>query len=471
MKGVLGLSPSELKNFCDTGLITPSRMRAVDRNAADLGVQPMQLMESAGRSLAEAVLEFQPERVLILCGKGNNGGDGMAAARHLQQCSRTDLLYPAEGMSTPDAMSQLRSLRHCAVFLHPFRCTEDVMRHARLFAEADVIVDAMLGIGVAGLPREPLLSCVNLANASMARVVTADLPTPGINADIVCAFHRPKVEGSRVIDIGIPLAAECHIGPGDLRELVRKDDAAHKGAGGRVLVIGGGPYQGAPYLAALAALRSGADLVRVASPVYLPHPDLIVEPLAGTRIGGEHLDRLCDLAGQADVVLIGNGLGAESHAVVEELVPVCRRAVLDADALRTPLPAAAETIYTPHAGEFLRMFGVSLPGDVAARGRLIRDHAGDAMLLVKGRVDIISDGDRVRFNTAGCSSMTVGGTGDVLAGVASALFCRNPAFEAACAAAYVNGKAGMRVDGQKGDGMLASDLLDSIPGELIREDK
>lgn len=471
MIGDLGLLPSELKDFCDTGLITPARMRAVDRNAAALGVRPIQLMESAGRSLAEAVLEFQPERVLILCGKGNNGGDGMAAARYLQRCSRTDLLYPAEGMSTPDAMSQLRALRHCAVSLHPFRCMEDVVRYARIFAEADVIVDAMLGIGVAGLPREPLLSCVNLAGASTARIVSADVPTPGINPDVICAFHRPKMKGSRVIDIGIPLAAECHVGPGDLRELVRKDAAAHKGAGGRVLVVGGGPYQGAPYLAALAALRSGADLVRVASPVYLPHPDLIVEPLAGTRITGEHLDRLCDLAGQADVVLIGNGLGAESHAVVEGLVPVCRRAVLDADALRTPLPTADETIYTPHAGEFRRMFGVSLPGGAAARGRLVREHAADATLLVKGRVDIISDGDRVRFNTTGRPSMTVGGTGDVLAGVVAALFCRNPAFEAACAAAYVNGKVGMRVDEQKGDGMLASDLLDGIPDELIRGDE
>ncbi len=137
-----------------------------------------------------------------------------------------------------------------------------------------------------------------------------------MRADRICAFHRAKTEGSTVVDIGIPLEAECYTGPGDLTLLPSREHNAHKGAGGEVLVIGGGPYQGAPWLAGLGALRAGADIVRIASPVFEPVPDLIYECLAGERIGEEHVERLITLAEHADVVVCGNGLGAESHQVI-----------------------------------------------------------------------------------------------------------------------------------------------------------
>ena len=126
--------------------------------------------------------------------------------------------------------------------------------------------------------------------------------------------------------------------------------------GGEVLVIGGGPYQGAPYLAGLGALRAGADIVRIASPVFEPIPDLIYERLEGERIGEEHLERLRVLAAHADAVVCGNGLGPDSHAVMCAIASSCKKAVIDADALRLPLPVAQEeTLYTPHAGEFMRI--------------------------------------------------------------------------------------------------------------------
>src|SRR5690606_17053931 len=145
------------------------------------------------------------------------------------------------------------------------------------------------------------------------------IPTPGFVPEHVLAFHRPKVEGSLVADIGIPLEAEITVGPGDLTVLQRKDPGAHKGAGGEVLVVGGGPYQGAPYLAGLGALRAGADIVRIASPVFEPVPDLIYERLEGKRIGARHLETLKTLAERADVVVMGNGLGDKSHGVMVEI--------------------------------------------------------------------------------------------------------------------------------------------------------
>lgn len=456
----------DLSEFYERGLVSAERMAAVDRNAGSYGITPLQLMESAGKSLAEKTLQYLPENVLVLCGRGNNGGDGLVAARYMQHDARVSVLYPAAGMKGLEATTNLHALRACAVDLLPYSCADEISRYTSLFDEADVIIDALLGTGATDTPRTPFLRCIALANRSPATIVAADVPTPTMRADIICAFHRPKVEGSVVVDIGIPPAAELYTGPGDLLQIPLKPVGAHKGEGGEVLVIGGGPYQGAPYLAGIAALRAGADIVRVATPAPLPYPDIITETLWGPRICDDHTELLVRLAKRADVVVCGPGLGRESHAVVKAVTEVCPKCVLDADALSHPPLHAAETICTPHAGEFTRMFGITLPADRIARARIVRDHAQGMTLLVKGPVDVISDGTRVRFNRTGSPAMTKGGTGDVLAGIAGALFCRLPAFEAAAVAAYVNGRAGMSVAAIKGDGLCATDLLDRIPDEL-----
>jgi NAD(P)H-hydrate epimerase len=210
--------------------------------------------------------------------------------------------------------------------------------------------------------------------------------------------------------------------------------------------------------------------VRIASPAFEPIPDLIYERLDGKLIGMEHLERLIALAQKADVVVCGNGLGTESHAVVEAVAPHCKKAVFDADAFRLSLPRArGDTIYTPHAGEFARISGNTLSDDLVGRARAARDAGIRGTVLLKGHTDIITDGTRVRFNRTGDPAMTVGGTGDVLAGVCGALLCHLPAFEAACIAAYVCGKAGESVAAERGNGMLASDMVDKIPSVLFRK--
>ena len=364
------------EEFLEEGIITHERMRAVDANAQALGVTSLQLMESAGKALAASVLALRPKTVLVLCGRGNNGGDGMVAARYLQRGVDTAVCYLDSGRCSPSCVHQLAALKGCRVTLHPFVSTDDLRALTSLFSKADVIVDALLGTGAAGTLKEPLATCVALANASRAKIVAADFPSPGMRADRICAFHRLKIEGSDVADIGIPLEAEIFTGPGDLTLIPVRKRASHKGAGGEVLVIGGGPYQGAPYLAGLGALRAGADIVRIASPVFEPVPDLIYERLTGDRIGADHLERLIVLAERADVVVGGNGIGTESHEVVLAVAPHCKKAVFDADALRLPLPkAVGETMYTPHAGEFARITGTRLPddtGDECGRARAAR---------------------------------------------------------------------------------------------------
>jgi len=455
-----------LKEFGEKGIIETERMRSVDTNAMALGFDGRILMESAGRAIAGMALEVPHSRILIICGKGNNGGDGLVAARYLSRLTEVDVILSKDRMNSPESKANAALLKYCPVSLHPIACPSDVTALQSLFEQADLIIDAILGIGASGTPREPWQSCIDAANAAEAFILAADLPTPGINADMICGFHRPKVPNSRAADIGIPFAAEIFAGPGDVLVLRPRKKTAHKGAGGSVLVVGGGPYQGAPYLAGMAALRGGADLVRIATPNLLTCPDVIVDLLSSNPIGPEETKLLCQLAASSDVTVLGCGLGTESHSVACAVAAASKRAVVDADALYSPLPVTpgpANTLYTPHAGEFHRVFGQMLPEDAAGRARVVRDCAESYTILAKGPMDVISDGRRVRLNQSGTPSMTTGGTGDVLAGLAGAFLCKIPAFEAAVLAAYVNGIAGERVAEVSGTGLVATDLLRALP--------
>ncbi len=456
-----------LYQFLETGIITPAGMNAVEKNAISLGYSADQMMESAGRALADVARKQSPKKVVVLCGKGNNGGDGMVAARYLARDTDVETWYLDQQPASPGVERQRHLLGYCDIPVFRFRCKNDLGPLPERLRNSDLIIDALLGTGSNGPPREPLDTCIAMANESGTPILSVDLPTPGVRARWIVAFHRPKTSGSLVADIGIPIEAEVFTGPGDVTLLPRRGTNAHKGEGGRVLIIGGGPYQGAPYLAGLGALRAGADIVRIASPVFEPVPDLIYERLDGAVINLDHIPRLIELACQSDVVVCGNGLGDASHDVVCAVAPHCKKAVFDADALRQPLPLAEDTIYTPHAAEFTRMTGLVAPADLAKRGRAVQSAAAGSTILLKGAIDVISDGNRVKFNRTGTPAMTVGGTGDVLAGVTAALFCHLPAFDAATIAAYVNGKAGMAAETAIGGGLVPSDLVKYIPRELF----
>ena len=456
-----------LYQFLEKGVISPEGMKAIEMNAISLGYSADQMMESAGRALADFARNKNPEKVVVLCGKGNNGGDGMVAARYLARDIDVETWYLDPQPISPACERQRHLLGYCDVPVFRFRCRNDLDSLPEHLRNSDLVIDALLGTGGGGLPREPLDTCITMVNESGIPVLSADLPTPGVRARWIVAFHRPKIVGSEVADIGIPVEAEVFTGPGEVTLLPGRGPKAHKGEGGRVLIIGGGPYQGAPYLAGLGALRAGADIVRIASPVFEPIPDLIYERLNGDVINQDHIPRLIELSRQSDVVVCGNGLGDASHDVVCAVAQHCKKAVFDADAIRQPLPLAEETIYTPHAAEFTRMTGLVVPSDLAGRGRIVQSAAAGSTILLKGPTDVISDGTRVKFNRTGTPAMTVGGTGDVLAGVTAALFCHLSAFDAATVAAYVNGMAGMAAVKATGGGLLASDLVNYIPRELF----
>jgi NAD(P)H-hydrate epimerase len=473
-------------------MITPERMAAVDENAAALGVPRKQLMESSGNAVAAAVRRVADPgaAVALVCGRGNNGGDAFAAARFLDDYDATvHLLGRPETIATEIARENWDALERAAMDARVVRDSRDLE-----LGEPDVVVDAMLGTGVTGALREPERSAAAAVNDADATVVAVDVPSGvdaatgeaagvAVDADHVVTFHDEKPglaaldAAVTVADIGIPAAAALFVGPGD-RRLLSRPSAAHKGAFGEVLVVGGGPYTGAPALAAQAAMRAGADLVRVACPravareVQAFEEGLILRPFDGDRLRPAVLDGVRDLAADHDAVVFGPGLGDHGttlDAVCEFLAGYDGRAVIDADALQVvpDVDTDATLLCTPHQGE-LRAMGGPTADDWRDRLAAVTDFAAEIghALLVKGAYDVISDGTDARVNRTGNPGMTVGGTGDVLAGMAGALLATQSPLDAGALAAYANGLAGDRIVDRQGYGLLASDLPSELPRSL-----
>jgi NAD(P)H-hydrate epimerase len=473
-------------------MLTGSEMAVVDANAAALGVPRKQLMESSGHALARTVRNHADpgDAVTVVAGRGNNGGDALVAARFLDAFElRVCLLGRPETITTDIARENWDALRSAA---YP---TEQVRDSSQFrLGRPDVVVDAMLGTGIRGALREPAATAAAAMNDSAATVLSVDVPSGldaedgtladnAVVADHVVTFHDTKpglaaIDASvTVADIGIPNAAERFVERGDLQRLSRDPDS-HKGDNGEVLVVGGGPYTGAPALSAQAALRAGADLVRVAAPERVAREiqgyseNLIVREYEGARLAPDHVDWLGSLAADHDTLVLGPGLGdadATLAAVESLLAEFDGPAVVDADALSVvpDVETGAALVCTPHQGE-LRGMGGETGDDRRERADLVERFAADIghTLLVKGPDDVVSDGDRTRVNRTGNAGMTVGGTGDVLAGVTGALACVLGPHDAASVAAYATGRAGDIVVEERGSGLVATDLLAAIPQAL-----
>ncbi len=479
--------------------ITASEMRRVDANCSDLGLLPLQLMENAGASVARAIrarfLEGTETRIVVLAGTGNNGGDGFVAARHLLDYDPLILLLGrARDIATEESRRNWGILENLSADLREIRDSSEL---SELELDTDIVIDAMLGTGVRGSVREPVASAIDLINASSAFVLSIDVPSGfnpdnfdnAVRADLTITNHRmkeglsgrPEITGEiEVADIGIPTRATLIVGTGDLPPA--RDARSHKGDNGRVLVIGGGAFTGAPALAALAALRAGADWVTVAAPRSVAgtiagfSPDLIVHSLSGNYLARDDIDTVNALIRKHDVTVIGMGLGRESETA-EAVSEIIRsnpdaRFVIDADALHAlamPMQEGIPLIITPHAGEF-QMLGGEVSADLDERCELVMDFSARnrVVTLLKGDIDVISDGRAVRINQTGNPGMTVGGTGDVLAGAVGAIFVNAGALAAASAGALIVGTAGDLACAEYEYGLLATDVIECIPDAMRR---
>ncbi len=485
--------------------LTARETRAVEMNSEYLGVSKLQLMENAGRAVAAAVMERfgRKSSVVIVCGTGGNGGDGFVAARHLAGAGykpRVILLGQPKNIGSQEAEANWQALKGMSETI----LITQVRDSAEIEAlNGDVVIDAMIGTGVIGALAPPYRKMVDAIKASNGYTIAVDIPTginadtgeaPGkaVKADLTITFHKEK-KGLRsaqshtgeleTAPIGIPPEAERYAGPGDVFIASKKRyPNAHKGDHGSLLVIGGSEtYTGAPALAAMAAYATGVDIVYVAAPESVASviagfsPSLITVKLKGPRLNSRNAEKLSALHGKIDAAVIGPGLGLhpETREAVIEIVEEFERqktpVLIDADALKSyPVrrEIATDAVFTPHSKEFEILTGKSPSGALGERGETVRKEAKKlgATILLKGNIDIVSDGSRTRFNRTGNPGMTVGGTGDVLSGITGAFLAQGiMPLQSAVAAAFINGVAGSMVVNEKGYPSVPGDLMGKVP--------
>lgn len=484
------------------GMISGNEIKVADKNSEYFGVPPSQLMENAGRGVAEFVINnLKPTNILLFCGTGNNGGDGFVAARYLaKKCKVAVFLTGKENeIKTKIAKDNFNKLKNIDVKIY----THDHLNKIDdLLGESDVIIDSMLGIGLTGGLREPFYTIANKINSQKnKKVISVDTPTGlettlAVQPDYTLTFHDAK-EGMNknnsgdihIVDINIPIDAVDYVGPGELSVYYpRPKKESHKGDNGSVLIIGGGPYVGAPALSGMAALRTGADLAFIATPkrcwqsVASFSPNLIVTSLESDFLTSADIPIIEEVLDRCDVAVIGPGLGVSKETkeaivkIVELVIDQKKPLIIDADAInpvgeQLGIIENSTTIVTPHTGEFKKLTGIDLSQDVDDRIRIVKEWAGElgVTIFLKGHVDILSDGKDVKLNKIHNESMTVGGTGDVLAGIIGALLSKGvEPFNAIRIAAFLNGEAGNEAFNKKSYGLLATDIIEEIPGVLKR---
>lgn len=503
--------------------IPPEEARALDENAEFLGVSPTQLMENAGRGVVLSIMkrrDLSGKKVIILCHTGNKGGDGFVVARHLASIGvpvSVILLSRPNQISTEEARLNYSIITRMgsSIELAQAPTTSELESRKDEIKGAFVIVDAILGTGGKGQLREPIKTAVEICNSSKAYRVSIDTPT-GVDpatgevggvafmADLTVTHHRPKIgllaqeaKGFigelETINIGIPPEAEIYAGPGDLRLALKpRSEYSHKGENGRLLVVGGSSrYVGAPSLTALAALKVGIDLAIVAVPYSITSavraysPDLIAVPLPAEGV----LDSACipailREAQTADAVVVGMGLGLEDETKAAVIDLVCKLnesgkpMVIDADALKALGGVRKEVTFknavlTPHSGEFLALTGNKLPDEkeVGWEGRteIVKRWAKslNATILLKSRYDIITNGQKIKIKTIGNPGLTIGGTGDVLAGIVGALMSKGESpYRSAVGGSFLNSYAGDLLEAEIGHHFLAQDLVEMLPVAL-----
>jgi NAD(P)H-hydrate epimerase len=355
-----------------------------------------------------------------------------------------------------------------------------------------------------GTLKAPFFQLVEVINKSKSYKISIDIPTgmeadtgivhgESVNADLTITFHKPKQGFSNtpsqlgelvVANIGIPPEAELYVGPGDVQIVNRQRQTEdHKGMNGSLLVVGGNEnYSGAPLLAAMGAYSVGLDLVYVAVPETVAStitsfsPSMITLKLEGERLSQHNLDQIEPFLSKVDAVAIGPGLGLEVETIkavkillkrVQEHSLPC---LLDADGLKAftekKIKLKTPTVLTPHNREFKLLTGIDIKGDFKEKGSIVKIESKKigGVVLLKGSVDVISDGHRTRFNWTGNPGMTVGGTGDILSGITAGFLAQGAkAMDAAAAGAFINGSAGDEVYKKKGFHLLPEDILSEIP--------
>ncbi|HET6947628.1 MAG TPA: NAD(P)H-hydrate dehydratase [bacterium] len=505
-------------------VVTSAQIAELDRRATEQhGIPVTKLMDSAGRRVAQAARELlrtYPGPVIVLAGKGSNGGDGLVAARYLagHGIPVTAILIGSESEYAGEAQRTLREARASGVGV---TVPEDPGGLRSLLASAALIIDALFGTGFRGPARGLAADLIQAANVSKTPILAVDVPSglnsdtghpegPVIRAAATVTMGLPKVglllyPGAElagtvyVADIGYPpaltedAALQTYVVTGEMvRERIpHRPPDSHKGTFGRTLVVAGSVgYTGAAVLASLGALRVGAGLVTLAVPrtVYPIIAAHVVEAMP-TPLDDAHgalapgaVERILELVESADAVAVGPGLSTAPGvgAVVESLLRAGKPLVIDADGLNV-LAGRAESIreakgpvvITPHPGELARLLGSSTVEILKDRLRVARStaqHLRCAVVLKSASTVVATPGGDVCVIRTGNAGMATGGMGDVLTGaVASFIGQGTPPADAAWMGAFLHGLAADLIAEERGMvGMLASEVADHLPLAIAR---
>lgn len=493
-------------------VVTAAEIRALDRATIDeIGIPAFTLMETAGRAVAHVASEMLDGgrfgHVAVICGPGNNGGDGFVAARVLRDAGVDATVYLAVSRSSirGDAAAHLAILERAGGHVRMVDLPQLLGELTDEIAGAALVIDALFGVGLAR-PLEghlaDVVSVMNHANQRLAVDIPSGLDADTgrvlgicVNADVTVTMGALKIGLASapgfahcgtidVADIGIPsgLLATQAVRAG----IVEQDDVVgwlpqaglldHKGSRGHVLIIGGMPgMRGAGRLCANAVLRSGAGLVTLATAGDVVADDSVMTKALPTNLG--------ELVTNKSAIVIGPGLGQSEPAAgwVGEVLASGVPAVLDADALNLVAgivealkQAAGPVVLTPHPGEAARLLGITAAEVEADRLAAARSLAtrSRAVVVLKGARTIVCDGtlgdDYCSINPTGGPELATGGSGDVLAGVIGALLAQGAtAVDAARAAVFIHGLAGEQLAAQHGSrGVISSDLPLAIAGVL-----
>ena len=462
--------------------ISAEDVAIADNNAQWLGIPLIHLMECAGYSIADEIVKrynlSDKSTVAIFCGTGNNGGDGFVVARHLSAFNIKSLVIlvgTPEKIRTHASQFNWEVIRNKINYMVKTIIISDSTEigNIRLLREDNkklsLIVDCLLGTGVSGKIREPISTAIDVINKlreeNEIEVVSIDMPSgmnpntgevihKAVRADLVVTLHRIKkgldiksdyIKEIVIRSIGIPSEASLFVGKGDLIPTLKTRNVDnHKGQFGRMLVIGGSKnYSGAPAYSSLAGINFGIDLVITYVPEVVGDairnfsPNMIVRTSPGKWLNMNSFDEISELIEWSNAVIIGPGLGLQKET--EELLLKLLKI----------------------------MTGIELPSydQIEERSKAVLKLAKkyDFTLLVKGPHDYISNGKEIKINRTGCPEMSIGGTGDVLAGLCAAFLATdNNLFKSACSGAFLNGIIGEYCKQNIGTRFTAVDMINNM---------
>lgn len=492
-------------------LYSADEMSRTDEATQELGIPGGVLMERAGVAMAREILDrYEPQRALVVCGGGNNGGDGFVIARELHRAGVRVIVLPTKDEYTGDPETNLRTLRNLNI---EFTTAEDLGGE---LARADLVVDALLGTGFSGAVREKEAALIEQINATQLPVVAVDVPSgvdgstgevegAAVLARLTICTHAAKIgcvisPGREhagevaVVDIGVP--PEADVEPSllwtdvdSLRGCIpRTAEPAHKYSAGALLVVAGSrSMTGAAVMSVEGAQRGGCGITFLATPrsaaaaLDLRLTETLVYGMSEDDQGymnPEALEDILEQAGRASALVVGPavGTGDGSRELLEGILREAEAPVLlDADGISLLAGSDAlakrdaPTVITPHAGELGRLIDTGAK-EVSARRlasarQAAREHG--CCVLLKGSDTLVVEGERAAVNSTGGVALATAGTGDVLSGVIGALLSRGmEPYDAARAGAWVHGRAAelwLENTGWPAESLVATDLLPCLP--------